>query len=188
MYGCDVIDTESSEIDWDAGGIETELGWALPLTFQTFTRLGTEAVSAMPQGPRGYQVLVAITTEEPSSQLQLAQRLGIDKTQMTYLLDALEAEGLVSRRPAPTDRRVRHVHPTDAGRATLDTARAQLRQAEDRLLGTLDPDERATLRTLLARVAVAADAARTDPDFEHPVAAPERSRRGTSAPTDRTPS
>ena len=53
------------EIDWGAEGIESELGWALPLALQGFTRLGGEAVADVPGGPRGYQVLVATTTEEP---------------------------------------------------------------------------------------------------------------------------
>jgi hypothetical protein len=118
------------EIDWDAQGIETELGWAVPLVLQEYIRLGSVAVADVPGGPRGYQVLVATTTEEASSQLLLANRLGIDKTQMTYVIDALEAGGFVERRPDPTDRRVRQVHPTDAGRALLTRTRRALRGAE----------------------------------------------------------
>jgi DNA-binding MarR family transcriptional regulator len=170
------------EIDWAAGGIETELGWALPLALQEFMRLGTEAVADVPGGPRGYQVLVAIVTEETSSQLALARRLGVDKTQMTYVIDALEAGGFVARRPAPTDRRVRQVLPTTAGRALLDRARLALRDAEGVLMRHLDADEQASMRHLLARVALAAGTSphgsvTDDPTFQHPVAAPERSRR-----------
>ncbi|MBT1676346.1 MarR family winged helix-turn-helix transcriptional regulator [Curtobacterium aurantiacum] len=175
------------EIDWGADGIETELGWALPLAFQGFTRLGSVAVADVPGGPRGYQVLVAITTEEPSSQLGLAQRLGIDKTQMTYIVDALESGGFVERRPAPTDRRVRQVHPTDAGRALLDRTRSALRDAEGVLMRHLGDDEQTTLRHLLARVALGAPgSAAADPTFHHPLAVPERSRRRTST-TPSTP-
>ncbi|PYY65188.1 MULTISPECIES: MarR family transcriptional regulator [unclassified Curtobacterium] len=179
------------EIDWGAEGIESELGWALPLAFQGFTRLGSEAVADVPGGPRGYQVLVAITTEEASSQLGLAQRLGIDKTQMTYIVDALEAGGFVERRPAPTDRRVRQVHPTDAGRALLARARSALREAEGVLMRHLDDDERTTMRRLLARVALTAGTttpgpSTADPTFHHPLAVPERSRRHTTT-TSSTP-
>ena len=86
--------TESvPEIDWGAEGIETELGWSLQAMYQGFSRTATGAVAAVPGGPRGYQVLVAITTEPPSSQLALANRLGIDKTAMTYIIDALAKEG-----------------------------------------------------------------------------------------------
>ncbi|WIB14838.1 MarR family transcriptional regulator [Curtobacterium sp. MCPF17_050] len=181
------------EIDWDAQGIETELGWAVPLVLQEYVRLGSVAVADVPGGPRGYQVLVATTTEEASSQLLLANRLGIDKTQMTYVIDALEAGGFVERRPDPTDRRVRQVHPTDAGRALLSRTRRTLRAAEEVLMRHLEPDEQTTMRRLLARVALAAGSGTAgargdDPAFEHPLAVPERSRRRTQTTTSSTSS
>jgi len=151
-------DTSTAEspprIDWDAETIETELGWALPAMYQGFSRSATGAVADVPGGPRGYQVLVAITTEEPSSQLTLAIRLGIDKTQMTYVIDALEAGGFVERRPDPKDRRIRQVCPTDAGRSLLTSARVALREVEGILMRHLSLEEQGTLRELLARVAL----------------------------------
>ncbi|NIZ91889.1 MarR family winged helix-turn-helix transcriptional regulator [Kineococcus rubinsiae] len=146
----------SVEVDWDAGGIETELGWALPAVYAGFSRSATGAVADVPGGPRGYQVLVAVTTEEPSSQLALAHRLGIDKTQMTYAVDALEAGGFVERRPDPADRRVRQVHPTAAGRSLLAAARVALRDVEGALMRNLTATEQIHLRRLLARVALTA--------------------------------
>jgi len=175
-----------SEIDWHAGGIETEMGWSLQGVYQGFSRSGAVAVAAVPGGPRGYQVLVAITTEQPSSQLALAKRLGIDKTAMTYIVDALENDGLVERRSAAQDRRVREVHPTDAGRSLLATARDALRAAEGLLMRDLNDDEQTQLRRLLARVALGAGEIESclpapDGSLEQPVAAPERSRQ-TSEP------
>lgn len=146
--------TSVPEIDWGSGGIETELGWALPAMYQGFSRSATGAVADVPGGPRGYQVLVAVTTEPPSSQLALAQRLGIDKTQMTYVIDALEADGFVERRPDPSDRRIRQVLPTRAGRSLLAKARIALRDVEGVLMRHLSAEEQTTLRQLLARVAL----------------------------------
>ena len=178
--------TSVPEIDWGAGGIETELGWALPAMYQGFSRSATGAVADVPGGPRGYQVLVAVTTEQPSSQLALAQRLGIDKTQMTYVIDALETGGFVERRPDPSDRRIRQVLPTRAGRSLLATARDALRAAEGLLMRDLNDDEQTQLRRLLARVALGAGEIESclpapDGSLEQPVAAPERSRQ-TSEP------
>jgi DNA-binding MarR family transcriptional regulator len=174
-------DADDSGIDWGSGGIETELGWSLQAFYQGFARTAQSAVADVPGGPRGYQVLVAITTEEPSSQLALAQRLGIDKTQMTYVIDALADGGHVERQPHPRDRRIRQVVPTDAGRALLATARVALRDVEDALMRDLGPDERTALRRLLARVALGAGDADAclpgGPPLEQPVAAPHRSRR-----------
>ncbi|MFG6401158.1 MarR family winged helix-turn-helix transcriptional regulator [Microbacterium sp. P04] len=178
------------EIDWGAAGIETELGWALPTIYQGYTRSGVGAVAEVPGGPRGYQVLVAITTEEPSSQLALAHRLGIDKTQMTYVIDALETGGFAERRPDPRDRRIRHVLPTEAGQALLHSARAALREAEGMLMRHLTTEEQTQLRLLLARVALGAGevgprSSDARADIQLPLASPDRSRRATaSSPTD----
>jgi DNA-binding MarR family transcriptional regulator len=150
------VTSSAPDIDWTAGGIETELGWALPAMYQGFSRSASGAVAEVPGGARGYQVLVAITTEVPSSQLALAQRLGIDKTQMTYVIDALEAGGFVERRPAPDDRRIRQVHPTDDGRSLLASARIGLRDVEAVLMRDLTAHEQTQLRRLLARVALGA--------------------------------
>ena len=146
-------DAHRVEVDGDAKGIETQLGWSLQATYQGFSRTASVAVADVPGGPRGYQVLVAITTEEPASQLALAHRLGIDKTAMTYVIDALEAGGLVERRPDPHDRRIRRVVPTDKGHALLTTARTALRDVEARLMRDLSSAEQLQLRQLLARVA-----------------------------------
>ncbi|WP_208858848.1 hypothetical protein [Cryobacterium zongtaii] len=64
------------EIDWTSNGIETKLGWSLTAMYQGYSRAGSVAVADVPGGPRSYQVLVAITTEQPTSQLALAHRLG----------------------------------------------------------------------------------------------------------------
>lgn len=168
------------EIDWSAAGIETELGWSLQAMYQGFTRTASPAVAPVPGGPRGYQVLVAITTEEPSSQLFLAHRLGIDKTAMTYVVDALESGGFVERRPDPADRRIRQVIPTPAGHALLHSARAALRAVETALMHDLSLAEQVQLRRLLARVALGAgdvesSAPASAPTMEQPIAAPHRS-------------
>lgn len=190
---------DPSGVDWEAGGIRTELGWSLQAMSQGFSRIATGAVADVPGGPRGYQVLVAITTEDPTSQLVLAQRLGIDKTAMTYVVDALERESLVERRPDPQDRRIRQVLPTAHGRALLASARAALREVEGVLLRGLTADEQSQLRRLMARVALDAGDAEScigsPAGAEQPVVAPDSPppRRRTdvrdSAPTEKsTPS
>jgi DNA-binding MarR family transcriptional regulator len=182
---------EPSGIDWDAGGIETELGWSLQAMSQGFSRVATGAVADVPGGPRGYQVLVAITTEAPTSQLVLAQRLGIDKTAMVYVVDALEGASLVERRPDPRDRRVRQVLPTDQGRTLLAAARSALRGVEGMLMRNLSPAEQEQLRRLMARVALDSGAVESCigvvAGTEQPVAAPHLSARRRADTRHTTP-
>src|SRR5690349_15602383 len=120
---------------------------------RSYLRAVREAVSGVPGGVRGYLVLAVAGQGEPKSQLALAHHLGVDRTAMTYLLDDLEAGGLVERRPDPADRRARRVALTERGRGRLEELKDDLRRAEDRLLEPLHDDERAVLRTLLRRLA-----------------------------------
>ena len=134
-------------------GVETDLGWALGLIMRSYMRAVREAVSGVPGGVRGYLVLAVAGQGEPKSQLALAQHLGVDRTAMTYLLDDLEGDGLVERRPDPADRRARRVTLTASGQVRLGELKAGLLRVEDHLLDPLPVDDRAVLRDLLQRLA-----------------------------------
>ncbi len=136
-----------------AGETDDDLGWALGAVLRAYGKATDSAMAAMPGGARGYQVLSAAVHEPPRSQLALAQRLGIDRTVMTYLIDDLTAAGLIERQPDPTDRRARRLVATDAGRAELRKVERALRRAEGEALAPLDDDERAEFRALLCRIA-----------------------------------
>jgi DNA-binding MarR family transcriptional regulator len=87
----------------------------------------------------------------PMSMGELAQMLGIDPPNATTLVADMEAQGLVRRKPHPTDGRAKLVEPTRKGRALA-------RKADEILatpppgLGALDADDLATLRRILDRV------------------------------------
>jgi len=53
---------------------------------------------------------------KPMSMGELAVALGIDRPNATVLVDDLEAQGLVRRRPHPTDRRAKLVEATHKGK------------------------------------------------------------------------
>ena len=133
--------------------VESDLGWALGRVVRTYQRGTADALCDVPGGARGYLVLAACVREEPSTQLALARRLGLDRTVMTHLLDDLECVGLVERRIDPTDRRVRWAVATPAAEAFLDALERRLGPAEDVVLGALDVAERHTLRALLGKAA-----------------------------------
>ena len=113
--------------------VAADLGWALGTIKRAYVEAATRVAAEVPGGTRGYLVLVTSGRGEPSSQLALAQHLGVNRTVMTYLLDDLERAGLVERRPDPADRRARRVAITDSGRTLLRELKDRLRQAEDEL-------------------------------------------------------
>ena len=144
--------------------LDTDLGWAIRMISAAFSRVATASVAGLPGGPRGYLVLVALAGGESPTQLVLAKEVSLDRTVMTYLLDDLEAQGLVTRRPDPRDRRARQVLITDTGRTRLQRVRQSLAAAEARLLGDLDDHDTEQLRVLLSRVARAAQRESLVPD------------------------
>jgi DNA-binding MarR family transcriptional regulator len=133
--------------------VEADLGWALGRVARAHLRTAQDVVSGLPGGPRGYQVLAGLAGGPPRTQLALARTLGVDRTVMTYLIDELQAAGLVERRPDPADRRARRVVLTEACGARLCDLERRLRDAEQHVLAPLTPEEQDVLRALLQRVA-----------------------------------
>src|ERR1700744_170136 len=90
----------------------------------------------------GYVALLRLRVAPAQTQLELAQAMGYDKTRLIGVLDRLQARGLVSRKPAPQDRRARTVKLTREGDALLNTVQRDIHEMEDTLLG---PAEREAL-------------------------------------------
>ena len=136
--------------------LDDDLGWSLGVVFRTYVRMADTLVSTVPGGPRGFQVLTAATQEEPVGQGALAQRLGIDRTVMTYLVDELEAAGLVERRADPKDRRNKQLLATEYGEGLWADLQHRLGKAEDHVLEPLSEAERTRFRRLLRKLALRA--------------------------------
>jgi DNA-binding MarR family transcriptional regulator len=83
---------------------------------------------------------------------QLADRLACVKSNVTQLVDRLEADGLVSRTGDPNDRRSRLAVLTDAGRFAYAQGSEIQMQAERELFGVLTPDETDKLHELLGKL------------------------------------
>src|ERR1700689_1932867 len=95
---------------------------------------------------RDLGVLLVIDRFEPASQQQVAERLGVDRTTMVAIIDALEIKGIIARRPDAQDRRRNVVELTPAGRDILRRATAASDVAEAELLAPLTPEEGNQLR------------------------------------------
>jgi len=80
----------------------------------------------------------------------LANHTMVTTGAMTKRVDRLEAAGLVSRRPSAVDGRGRVVALTQKGRETIDRAFEAHIANEQRLVGMLDPADRAALEPILA--------------------------------------
>jgi DNA-binding MarR family transcriptional regulator len=88
---------------------------------------------------------------DETPQQELVDALCMDAKNVVLLLNELEDHGYLVRRRDSEDRRRHHVHITPAGRDALLRAGHAMEEVENQVLQALDADERATLRTLLAR-------------------------------------
>jgi DNA-binding MarR family transcriptional regulator len=89
---------------------------------------------------------------EPLPLGQLAERLSCVKSNITQLVDRLEADGFVARQADRRDRRTRLAVLTAAGRKACKEGLRVQREAERALLGALTRDEAAQLAVLLGKV------------------------------------
>ena len=103
-------------------------------------------------GRRHFSVLAVLGEEKPLSQVEMGERLGIDRNTMVILLDDLEAKRFVTRRRDPADRRAYLVSLTDIGRDVLAQATAAARRTNDEVFAPLSPEERSRLHSLLSRL------------------------------------
>jgi DNA-binding MarR family transcriptional regulator len=98
-----------------------------------------------------YVMLSYLGESDGTTQRQLGDVMGIDANMVVLLLNALEERGFAVRERDREDRRRHIVRITPSGRKALVKAERALESVTDEALGRLDADERATLRTLLAK-------------------------------------
>ncbi|MFK4148227.1 MarR family winged helix-turn-helix transcriptional regulator [Streptomyces sp. NPDC004065] len=95
--------------------------------------------------------LLSLLSLEPLPMRKLAQKLKCEPSNVTGIVDRLEARGLVERRSDPADRRVKVAAATEEGRRVARDLREGLRFAREPLAG-LSEGERLALRDLLRRM------------------------------------
>lgn len=132
-----------------------DFGQALGTLLRNYLGSAGAVVSDLPGGPRGFQVMSIAAVSSCSNQARIAERLGLDRTVMTYLIDDLEKAGLVERQPDPADRRARRVLLTAKGEKSFRQATHRIEQVERAVLAGLSDEDADVFRELLMRVVAA---------------------------------
>src|SRR5215218_8237963 len=97
-------------------------------------------------------VLLSLKARPTANQRELAAAVGIQGATLTHHLNGMEADGLLTRRRDPANRRVHVVELTDAGEAAFHRLRDVAVEHDRRLRGGFNDDDLARLRTLLDRM------------------------------------
>jgi DNA-binding MarR family transcriptional regulator len=132
--------------------------WALLLQvgFELVSAHFAAAVAEVDLAPAQARALHELDLERPISMRELAERLKSDPSNVTGLVDRLEARGLVERRAHPSDRRIKGLALTAAGAKLRARLLARLYSAP-LCVAALPARDQRVLRDILQRVVSSAN-------------------------------
>jgi len=121
-------------------------------------RRSEDYLTANNMSPGGFKVLMLLFDKVagvsiPSTPADLAEKAGVARATMTGLVDTLERDGLVTRKPDSGDRRMMLIHLTPKGQATLDGMLPGYFKQMAAQMAPLSENERKTLVRLLNKLA-----------------------------------
>ena len=128
------------------------------LAFQLATRdlvdLATRSVDAVAPGVSLPQMrlMFALSDSGPTPSSTLARRVGVSPSSVTRMVDRLVRAGLVDRRENPGNRSMVTLTLTDAGGQLVCRVLAWRHAEWERLLSTLDPDDRRVAARVLGAI------------------------------------
>jgi len=141
--------SERDVVEEAAGPGET---WVLVFKLFRLMRAHFEAVCAeFGLSPAQGQALIELDPGRPRAMGLLAGRLGNDASNVTGIVDRLEARGLVERRVAESDRRVKTLVVTGEGETLRGRFVARLKEAPSPITALPEEDQR-VLSDILRRV------------------------------------
>ena len=131
------------------GVLPTLLGYRLRRAQQAVFRDFASAVAEISPGRAG--MLLLIDANPGVTQGRLAQAVGLDRSTMVGVIDALESRHLLERRRGD-DRRTNGLWLTGIGRAFVARLKRRIEGHERRVAAHLSAAERAQLLALLAKL------------------------------------
>src|SRR5215510_5844780 len=130
----------------------TPIGRKLAETAKVVSRAFDEALAATGGSRPVWLILISLKMRRLGSQRELARAVGIEGATLTHHLAAMEAEGLVSRRRDPANRRVHVVELTARGDGAFERMRVAASDFDRRLRAGLSDAEIARLAAVLDRL------------------------------------
>jgi MarR family transcriptional regulator for hemolysin len=128
------------------------IGLHLTRTARVLSRAFENELAAAGGSEPVWLILLSLKAQQLGNQRKLAEAIGIKGATLTHHLNAMEADGLVTRRRESTNRRVHRVELTDAGQALFQRLRGVAVDFDRRLRAGLSEEDVATLAALLDRL------------------------------------
>ena len=129
------------------------IGRKLATTAKTVGRAFDQTLAAAGGSLPVWLILISLKARPVSNQRELAAAIGIQGATVTHHLDAMEADGLLTRERDPANRRVHVLTLTKKGEATFERLRGAAAAFDRRLRAGIPEADLAQLAELLDRLA-----------------------------------
>ena len=129
------------------------IGLHLARTARSVSRAFDDALAEAGGSVPVWLVLISLKSQQMRNQRELAEAVGIREATLTHHLNAMDEQGLITRRRDPANRRVHQVELTEAGEAAFQRMRGAATAFDQRLRAGLSGDELSQLEALLGRLA-----------------------------------
>lgn len=132
--------------------LEHCINFILTKVQQSVQQLFKEDLEQFGITPGQYMVLKCLWDKNGETVKQLADRLQLDSSTITGILDRLENKGLIKRKPDPNDRRALSVVLTPEGQALQVSVDQAIVNANHKALERLTQQEAEDLKVLLQKI------------------------------------
>ena len=129
------------------------IGLHLARTARSVSRAFDDALAEAGGSVPVWLVLISLKSQQVRNQRELAEAVGIREATLTHHLNAMDEQGLITRRRDPANRRVQVVELTEAGESAFEQMRGAATAFDQRLRSGLSGDEVSQLEALLGRLA-----------------------------------
>lgn len=128
------------------------IGLRLAGTARVVGRAFDEALAAAGGTTPIWLILISLKSRQLGNQRELAEAVGIQGATLTHHLNAMEKDGLVTRRRDPGNRRVHVVELTEEGDRMFHRLREVAMSFDSRLRADLSDEQAAVFEEVLARL------------------------------------
>ncbi|WP_407177419.1 MarR family winged helix-turn-helix transcriptional regulator [Bradyrhizobium sp. STM 3562] len=132
--------------------VYTKPGYLFRRMQQIAVAIFVEECKTFETTPVQYAALVAIQTHPGIDATRLSAVIAFDRSTLGSVIERLEAKGLIERKPASHDKRVKLLYLTRAGAKLLRDIMPSVDRAQARMLQPLKPADRKVLMGLLAQL------------------------------------
>jgi MarR family transcriptional regulator for hemolysin len=132
--------------------LQPPIGLRLARTAKTLSRAFDDALATAGGSLPVWLVLISLKSQQLGNQRELADAVGIREATLTHHLNAMDAQGLITRRRDPSNRRVHLVELTEAGEALFAGLRGAAAEFDRQLRDGISAKDVAVLGDLLSRL------------------------------------